>query len=314
MGGGRFGWPAATMSNPIDEFAKTLATSYVVLGVVALLLGVAVAPAVMSGGIAQEPQYVAVVTLDQTITSGTAEATIEELRAVRQNDSIEAVVLQVDSPGGAASASEAQYMAVKRLAEEKPVVTAVQGMAASGMYYTIVPTETIFATPASLLGNVGVRTTIHPASGVPGQWTTGPDKLTGGTAEESRARVRTLRNAFVGTVIAERGDRIGITREQVAHGKIYSGATAVQNGFADQIGDTEAAIAEAAALAELDSYQIATRQPDFPRSFVLIGTEADGNGTVVERLPFEYEGVDTVHYLMLYGTPETESEVVADGT
>lgn len=301
------------MTNPIDEFAKTLATSYVVIAVVALLLGVAVAPAVMSSGITvQNPQYVAVVTLDQTITSGTAEAAIDELRAVRQNDSIQAVVLQVDSPGGSASASEAQYMAVKRLAAEKPVVTAVQGMAASGMYYTIVPTESIFATPASIVGNVGVRTTVHPNSGVPGELTTGPDKLTGGTAEETRARVRTLKNAFVGTVIEERGDRIQHDREMVAHGKIYSGAKAVKNGYADQIGDTEAAIAEAASLAGLEDYQVATRQPNFPSNFVLISASAGGNGTVVETSPFEYEGVDTVHYLMLYGTPETETEVVTD--
>lgn len=302
------------MTNPIDKYAKTLATSYVVIAVVALLLGAAVAPAVQSAMVTEEdPQYVAVVTLDQTIYGSSADATIDELREVRENDSIEAVVLQVDSPGGAASASEAQYMAVKRLAAEKPVVTAVRGMAASGMYYTILPTETIFATPASLVGNVGVRTSVPPGAGVPGELTTGPDKLTGGTAAETRARVRTLKNAFVGTVMTERGDRIQLSREEVAHGKIYSGAKAVQNGYADQIGDTEAAIQEAASLAGLEEYTIADRQPEFSSGFIFFSAEAAGNGTVVQQQTFEYQGVDTVHYMMLYGTPEYDSEVSTDG-
>lgn len=303
------------MTNPIDKLAKTLATSYVVIAIVALLVGAAVAPAVQSAATAttEDPEYVAVVTLDQTIYGSSADATIEELREVRENDSIEAVVLQVDSPGGAASASEAQYMAVKRLAAEKPVVTAVRGMAASGMYYTILPTEHIFATPASLVGNVGVRTSVPPGSGVPNEVTTGPDKLTGGTAEETRARVRTLKNAFVGTVVEERGDDITLSREEIAHGKIYSGAKAVQNGYADEIGDTEAAVKKAASLADLDEYQIADRQPEFSSGFFFLSAENGENTTVVQEQQFEYEGVDTVHYMMLYGTPEYDTEVEDDG-
>jgi protease-4 len=303
------------MTNPIDRLVKTLATSYVVIAIVALLVGAAVAPAVHSAvaPTTEEPDYVAVVTLDQTIYGSTADATIEELRDVRENDSIEAVVLQVDSPGGAASASEAQYMAVKRLAAEKPVVTAVRGMAASGMYYTILPTEHVFATPASLVGNVGVRTSVPPGSGVPSELTTGPDKLTGGTAAETRARVRTLKNAFVGTVMAERGEDITLSREEVAHGKIYSGAKAVQNGYADEIGDTEAAVKKAASIAGLSEYQIADREPATTGGFILFSAEGSANSTVVQEQQFEYEGVDTVHYLMLYGTPEYDNEVTHDG-
>lgn len=302
------------MTNPIDELAKTLATSYVVIVIVALLIGATVAPAAFAAAqTEEEPQYVAVVSLDQTIYGSSADAAIEELRQVRENESIEAVVLQVDSPGGAASASEAQYMAVKRLAAEKPVVTAVQGMAASGMYYTILPTETIYAMPASLVGNVGVRTSIPPSGGVPGEVTTGPDKLTGGTAEETRERVRTLKNAFVGTVMDERGDRLTLTRDEVAHGKIYSGARAVENGYADEIGDTEEAIQEAASLADLDEYQISDREPDFSEGFIFF-SGASGNGTVIEEPVFEHQGVDTVHYLMLYGTAEYEQEVNQHGS
>jgi protease-4 len=205
-------------------------------------------------------------------------------------------------------------MAVKRLATEKPVVTAVQGMAASGMYYTILPSETIYVTPASLVGNVGVRTSVPPGSGVPGELTTGPDKLTGGTAGETRARVRTLKNAFVGTVMNERGDRLTLSREEVAHGKIYSGARAVENGYADEIGDTTRAIEDAASRAGLEDYAIADREPANTGGVILFSSGSTGNRTTVEAAPFDYHAVDTVHYLMLYGTPEYDTEVSTDGT
>lgn len=304
------------MTNPIDKLVKSLLTSYTVIGVIALLLGSLVAPAIMAGAVQPqqaEEEYVAVVTLDESIYAGSADSAIDELRDVRENDSIKAVVLEVDSPGGAASASEAQYMAVKRLSEEKPVVTAVRGMAASGMYYTILPTEEIFVTPASLVGNVGVRTSLPGSDGVPSQVSTGPDKISGGTADETRARVRTLKNAFVGTVMEERGDRLTLSREEVAHGKIYAGARATENGIADSIGDTETAIQAAADEADLSEYRITERNPASSTGlFILAGSGT--NATVVQKPAFGYEGADTVHYLMLYGIPETESEVINNGS
>ncbi|MFB6152934.1 MAG: S49 family peptidase [Halodesulfurarchaeum sp.] len=301
------------MTNPIDKFVKTLAGSYVVVAVVAIVLGAAVVPVVYSTATEEEP-YVAVVTLDEPIFGGSADAAIQELREVRRNDSIDAVVLKVDSPGGGAAASEAQYMAVKRLAKEKPVVTSVRGMAASGMYYTILPSESIFVTPASLVGNVGVRTSAPVDGGVPGQVTTGPDKLTGGTPEEIRAQIETLKRAFVGTVMQERGDRLSLSREEVAHGKIYTGARAVQNGFADRIGDTEAAIKAAANEAGLENYQITRRDPSSGVGLILLSAGTGSNATVVRQEVFGYEGVKTTTFLMLYGTPEAQQEVFADGT
>jgi protease-4 len=297
------------MTNPIDDLAKTVGTSYVVLGIVAILIAAAVAPGLYSTTTEPEEPHVAIVELDGPIAADRADATIAELREVRENDSIEAVVLEVNSPGGAAAASEAQYMAVKRLAAEKPVVTAVRGMAASGMYYTILPTMTIFVTPASLVGNVGVRAAHPPNGGVPDDLTTGPDKLTGGTAEEARARVQTLNNAFVGTVMSHRGDRIDLTREQVAHGKIYAGARAVDNGFADDIGDTESAVKAVARAAGLRHYQVVRRTPVSDGGLLIIAGSGH-NSTVVRQPLFGYSGVDTQQYLMLYGRAQTEPEVV----
>lgn len=179
-----------------------------VIIVVALLVDAAVAPAVQSAATTEEnPPYVAVASLDRPIFGSSADATIEELREVRENDSIEARVHQVDSPGGAASASEAQYMAVKRLAAEKPVVTAVRGMVASGMYYTNLLTESIFPTPPSsgtwVSGHPFRQGLASPANLRRGR-TTSPTTRRRRPWHESRLR----KNAFIGTVINERGDRI----------------------------------------------------------------------------------------------------------
>ncbi|WP_197409767.1 ATP-dependent Clp protease proteolytic subunit, partial [Haloferax profundi] len=92
---------------------------------------------------------VAVIEMHGTITGDTATVVVDNLREARQNDSIEAVVLDINSPGGAASASEQLYLAVKRTQQEMPVVTSVTGMAASGGYYMTAPADHIYVTPAS---------------------------------------------------------------------------------------------------------------------------------------------------------------------
>jgi len=123
------------MTNPIDEHAKTLATSWTVVVVLAAVVGGVGGMALQSSSDAGPDNTVAVVTLDSTtITGSTADTTAKELRELRGNDSVEAVVLRVASPGGSVSGSEAQYRAVKRLANEKPVVASVRDYAASGGY------------------------------------------------------------------------------------------------------------------------------------------------------------------------------------
>jgi len=101
-----------------------------------------------------------------------------------------------------------------------------------------------------------VRATL-PSSDVPsGQVVTGPDKNGGSTHDEVRQRVETLRRAFVGSVFAERGDRIDLTREELSHAKVYSGASGVNLGLADDVGGIDTAIAAAADEAGLADYGV----------------------------------------------------------
>jgi len=286
-----------------------------VLVVVGLVVGVALAPQAWS--FATQPDgNIAVVEVQGSITGETASGVVENLREARQNDSIEAVVLDVDSPGGTAAASEQLYLAVKRTAAEMPVVTSVTGTAASGSYYAAIPSEQIYVTPASVVGSVGVRATVPTSGSVEGEVVTGPDKNGGATEAEVYERVETLRRAFVGAVFAERGDRIDLTREEVSHAKVYSGAAGVENGLADEVGGVDTAVAVAADEAGLDDYRVTRMDAPQPSLLSQIGLSAEEapDQPSTEQV-FDYRGVDTVQYLMLHGTirtTETETEVTAN--
>ena len=286
------------MSNRIDDLATEALQSYAVLAVIAILLGAVLVPPAIGAATGPDGQ-VAIVTIDETITGGTAEQTVRALDDVRENDSIDAVVLRVDSGGGGVAGSEAQYRAVKRLAETKPVMTSVRTMAASGAYYTILPSDTIYAQPSSMVGHVGVIASYGSSDGVPASMTSGPDKATGATVDEYRAQLETLKQSFVGTVMDERGEEITLSRTEVSQAKIYTGVAAVENGYADEIGDLETAVEAAAEAAGLDAYETTSRNPASLSNILgLLTSEGEAAGT-----PFHTPGVDRVRYLALWGEP-----------
>lgn len=296
------------MDNPIDEYVTTALQSYTVLAIAALLIGAAVAPYAVA--VAESNQnHVVVVNVDEPITGSSAQETVKELRSLRQNDSVKAVVLSINSPGGGAAASESMYMAVKRLSNEKPVYTSVGSTAASGAYYTAIPSDRIYVTPGSLVGSVGVRASVPP-SGLPSGVTTGPDKAGLMTQDEYYAAIESMQRSFVGSVMQERGENLTVSRETVAEATVFVGGRAVNTGYADELGTTEDAIAAAAADAGVSNYQVSYRDPAEPQLLSLLAsTGADAtNGTVaIEQAPLADDGVQRIRFLMLFGTLENET-------
>ena len=282
-----------------------------VVAVVGLIVGGVVAPTVWDR--ATEPDgTVAVVELHSTITGDAATEVVDDLREARQNETIDAVVLDINSPGGSAAASEQLYLAVKRTQQEMPVVTSVTGLAASGSYYMTAPADNIYVTPASSVGSVGVRA-MMPDGGTPSnEIVTGPDKGSTATSSEVRQRVETLRRAFVGTVVSERGDSLELSAAELSNAKVYSGARGVELGLADSIGGVDTAIQDAADRAELTDYDIVRMESPQPNLVGQLGLRADGQssgGSAGTEATFDYRGTDTVQYLMLHGSlavPETE--------
>jgi protease-4 len=81
---------------------------------------------------------------------------VDELKEHTKDDSIKAVVLRVDSPGGAVAPSQEIYEEVKKASEEKNVVVSMGSIAASGGYYISAPADMIYANPGTLTGSIGV--------------------------------------------------------------------------------------------------------------------------------------------------------------
>lgn len=292
----------------------SLNTVVVIAALIGIVVGAAAAPTVWNTATQPDGQ-VAVIELHTTITSDTASQVIDNLREARQNESIKAVVLDINSPGGSAAASEQLYLAVNRTADQMPVITAVTGMAASGGYYTAVGSDEIYVTPAATVGSVGVRAVIPP-QGVPaGEIVTGPDKGSTSTVPEVRQQVETLRRAFVGTVVHERSD-LQLSRTELSYAKLYDGARGTQLGLADSVGGIDRAIQTAASDAGLSDYEVIRMESPQISILSQLGLQASAESAgpyqASTEATFDFQGVDTVQYLTLYGTIEPARSEVTD--
>lgn len=87
-----------------------------------------------------------------------ADNTVDQLRKFDQDDSIKAIILHIDSPGGGAAASQEIYQEVRRIRDEKkkPVVASIESVGASGAYYIASGANKIYANDASIVGSIGV--------------------------------------------------------------------------------------------------------------------------------------------------------------
>ena len=89
-------------------------------------------------------------------SAGGARAFMEQTAKAANDDSVKAVVIRVNSPGGSASASQEMFEAVQRLRAKKPVICSMGDIAASGGYYIAAGCDKIYANPATLTGSIGV--------------------------------------------------------------------------------------------------------------------------------------------------------------
>ena len=179
------------------------------------------------------------------------------LRHARDDDSIKAVVLQIDSPGGLVVTTEQIYLDVLRLRQQKPVVASVGPMAASGGYHIAVASNFIYAQPTSQLGSIGVWLTLpSPEELEEDVVTSGPFKATGGSWRKYTATLETFRQQFVTAVMSQRGDRLMLSEEELSRAEIYSGTESLRYGLIDDIGTSTDAIAKAAELAGIRNYGV----------------------------------------------------------
>jgi len=191
------------------------------------------------------------------------------LRKARNDDSVKAVVLRIDSPGGSTFASEIIRNEVDEIkAAGKPVVVSMSSMAASGGYWIAMTADRIYATPYTITGSIGVlgmfptfqRSLDTIGITTDGLGTTpwagqfrGDRELSADAKALFQLLINKTYDKFISNVALHRKmDKDDVDR--VAQGQVWTGKEALKNGLIDEIGNIDAAIAAAAELAELDEY------------------------------------------------------------
>jgi protease IV len=220
----------------------------------------------------QSENKIAVVYAEGEIVDGEGEAGLiggdrlaRQLRKLRQDDGVKAVVLRVNSPGGSAVASEVIQREVILTRKAKPVVVSMGSLAASGGYWISTYSDRIFAEPTTITGSIGVFgllpnvqklandngvswDTVKTGKFADGQTITRPK-----TQEEIKIVQR-----LVGEIYDQFLAKVAESRKldqkkvaEIAQGRVWSGAEAKKLGLVDELGGLGAAIADASKRAKL---------------------------------------------------------------
>lgn len=191
----------------------------------------------------------------------------EILRKARADDSIKAIILRVDSPGGSAIASDVIWREVMLTRQTKPVIASMSDVAASGGYYISMPAHSIVAQPATLTGSIGVVLVKFAIGGTLQKLGMNMERVTSGRyadmyapdkvfTKEERTKVleqmQATYDAFVEKAAAGRHttpERI----DAIGQGRVWTGAQGKEIGLVDELGGLDRAIVIAKQQAKIDA-------------------------------------------------------------
>jgi protease IV len=240
----------------------------------------------------EEPRKLALMTVGGTIKRGEtldgpegartvgADSVKRELKRVREDDGVAAVVVRIASPGGSGIASDLMWHELLRVREHKPVIVSMGDVAASGGYYLALAGDRIFAEESTITGSIGViagKAVLHDLYGRLG---VGKEILTRGRraalfsdyvafAPPERERLDFEINAFYRDFVEKVARCRSLSpeaAEQSAQGRVWSGRQAWTRGLVDELGGIEEALADAKRRAgvPLDKPVIVERFPKPP--------------------------------------------------
>ena len=194
-----------------------------------------------------------------------------DLRKLRDDETIKAVILRVNSPGGSAFASEQIWNEVVKLKEKKPVIVSMGDYAASGGYYISCAADTIIAQPNTITGSIGIFGMFpNPHKLINDKLklnveTVKTNKLAdfGSMSRPFNADERAIMQRYINqgyaTFVKRCADGRGMSTsdiEAVAQGRVWTGEMAMELGLVDLLGDIETAKEIAAEKAGIDSYTL----------------------------------------------------------
>jgi protease-4 len=199
-------------------------------------------------------KVVGIIPIDGLITDSSF--VIQKLKDFRKNESVRAIVLHINSPGGAVAPSQEIYAEVLKTVKEKTVVASMSSVAASGGYYIASAANKIFANPGTITGSIGVIMTYtnvqelmemvglkpvviksgkHKDMASPfKEMSDDEEKIMKGVAE-------TIHMQFIEAVADGREMKTSDV-ESLADGRIFTGETAKEHGLVDFLGGMEEAV------------------------------------------------------------------------
>ncbi len=201
------------------------------------------------------------------------EPVIRKIEKAREDSSVKALVLRVDSPGGSVGASQEIYRALERFKEsKKPVVVSMGNVAASGGYYISVPADYIYANPGTITGSIGViiqhidykellnRIGVSTTAIKTGKFkdTLSPfRKLTEEEKEYLESTIQDAYQQFISAILKYRSGKISEEKlKSIADGRIMTGLMAQKVGLVDGIGNIEDAIDMAKKLSRAEKARV----------------------------------------------------------
>lgn len=232
---------------------------FVILGLFLLLVVISILLVMLQKSMPMGDR-IALIRIEGLITDS-REAT-EDLKEYVKNPSIKAIVLRIDSPGGAVGPSQEIYEEVRKSAAKKKVIVSMGSVAASGGYYIASPATKIIANPGTLTGSIGVIMEIPNISGL-------MDKLGIKTEVVKSGRHKDIASIFRGIgkeereilqgvldnvhgqfikAVAEGRKMLPSEVEKIADGRVFTGEQALKVGLIDELGNLEDAVQAAAKL------------------------------------------------------------------
>lgn len=181
---------------------------------------------------------------------------IDQIKQLREEDSIKAIVVRINSPGGAVAPAQEIYREIRKTVPLKKVIASLGSVAASGGYYIAAAADGIMASPGTITGSIGVimaytnyRALLDKIGLVPVVVKSGVYKDTGSPVREMTEKERELLEDFTAKIHRQfvkdivDGRRMDTQKvEALANGRIYTGEESQALGLVDRLGNIEDAI------------------------------------------------------------------------
>ncbi len=200
---------------------------------------------------------------------------VDEIKEYVKDASVKAIVLRIDSPGGAVAPSQEIYAEVKKAVASKKVVVSMGSVAASGGYYIACPATTIIANPGTLTGSIGVIMEIPNIEGLMSKIGIRTEVIKSGDNKDIGSMFRTMKkeerellqgvmdnvhDQFIRAVAEGRKMKIEDVRK-IADGRIFTGEQATANGLVNELGTLDDAVRAAGKLAGIkDEPEVVTKK------------------------------------------------------